>query len=117
MALNLEAAMTACREAYLLMREQRAGGIVNIASIAAHGPGKWMGRRLRRRQGRPRQPDPKPRVRGRPLRHPRERRLARMVETDMTAVLPADTRQSLAIPMGRFRAAAGGRLRRRLLAF
>ena len=42
-AVNLEAAMTASRQAYLIMREQRAGAIVNIASISAHGPGKWMG--------------------------------------------------------------------------
>lgn len=41
--LNVEAALCACREAYVLMRAQGTGGIVNIASIAAHGPGKWMG--------------------------------------------------------------------------
>jgi len=42
-ALNVEAALTAAREAYILMRQQQAGSIVNIASLAAHGPGKWMG--------------------------------------------------------------------------
>jgi len=41
-ALNLEAAMLACREAYLSMRAT-GGAIVNVASLAAHGPGKWMG--------------------------------------------------------------------------
>ena len=25
------------------MRKQKSGGIVNMASISAHGPGKWMG--------------------------------------------------------------------------
>lgn len=40
---NLEAAMLAAREAYVLMRPRRAGAIVNIASLVAHGPGKWMG--------------------------------------------------------------------------
>lgn len=42
-ALNLESAVWASREAYCLMRPQAAGAIVNIASLAAHGPGKWMG--------------------------------------------------------------------------
>jgi 3-oxoacyl-[acyl-carrier protein] reductase len=42
-ALNLESAAWAAREAYSLMRSQGAGAIVNIASLAAHGPGKWMG--------------------------------------------------------------------------
>lgn len=40
--INLEAAMLACRQAYIEMRSG-GGGIVNIASLAAHGPGKWMG--------------------------------------------------------------------------
>ncbi len=39
---NLEAAVLASREAYILMRSKQEGAIVNIASIAAHGPGKWM---------------------------------------------------------------------------
>ncbi len=42
-AVNLEAAVLACREAYVLMRNQGGGAIVNIASLAAHGPGRWMG--------------------------------------------------------------------------
>lgn len=41
--LNLEAAMSASREAYTVMRKQGFGSIVNIASISGHGPGKWMG--------------------------------------------------------------------------
>jgi 3-oxoacyl-[acyl-carrier protein] reductase len=41
--LNLEAAFVASQEAYLVMRKQRRGSIVNVASLAAHGPGKWMG--------------------------------------------------------------------------
>ena len=40
---NLEAAMVASRQAYLFMRKMNAGSIVNVASLAAHGPGKWMG--------------------------------------------------------------------------
>ena len=43
--LNLEAAVLATREAYSRMRQQQRQGcaIVNVASLAAHGPGKWMG--------------------------------------------------------------------------
>ncbi len=40
---NLEAAMVACQTAYVKMRKQKSGAIVNIASISAHGPGLWMG--------------------------------------------------------------------------
>ncbi len=49
---NLEAAFAACQEAYLVMRAKvrsrpsgatRKGAIVNVASLAAHGPGRWMG--------------------------------------------------------------------------
>ncbi len=42
-SVNLEAAFLACREAYLVMRKARKGAIVNVASLAAHGPGRWMG--------------------------------------------------------------------------
>jgi 3-oxoacyl-[acyl-carrier protein] reductase len=41
--LNLEAAFVASQEAYQVMRRQRRGSIVNVASLAAHGPGGWMG--------------------------------------------------------------------------
>jgi len=40
---NLEAAMLASQAAYVSMRRQKSGAIVNVASISAHGPGKWMG--------------------------------------------------------------------------
>ena len=40
---NLEAAMAACQAVYPVMRKKKAGVIVNVASLAAHGPGKWMG--------------------------------------------------------------------------
>lgn len=42
-SINLEAAMMASKEAYEIMRKQGGGAIVNVASLAAHGPGKWMG--------------------------------------------------------------------------
>jgi 3-oxoacyl-[acyl-carrier protein] reductase len=42
-SLNLEAAFLASQAAYVRMRQQGGGAIVNVASLAAHGPGKWMG--------------------------------------------------------------------------
>ncbi len=102
MQVNLEAAVRAAREAYILMRPTRSGAIVNIASLAAHGPGKWMGadyaaakaglvsvtRSLALEAGR--------------LGIRINAVSPGMVETDMTAVLPEKTRQGLNIPMGRF---------------
>lgn len=41
--LNLESAVMTCREAYVAMRKAGKGSIVNVASVSAHGPGKWMG--------------------------------------------------------------------------
>ncbi len=40
---NLEAAFAASRAAYQVMRKAGGGSIVNIASLAAHGPGGWVG--------------------------------------------------------------------------
>lgn len=42
-SVNLEAALLATQAAYVTMRQQRSGAIVNIASLAAHGPGRWLG--------------------------------------------------------------------------
>ncbi len=42
-SVNLEAAFVACQAAYPVMRKARKGAIVNVASLAAHGPGRWMG--------------------------------------------------------------------------
>lgn len=98
---NLEAAMIAAQECYLVMRKQRAGSIVNIASIAAHGPGGWMGADYAASKA------------GLiSLTRSLAREAARFgircnavspgfVETDMTAGLPKANRESLAIPLGR----------------
>ncbi len=100
--LNLEAAMMAAREAYVLMRDQGQGSIVNIASLAAHGPGKWMSAAYAASKA------------GlvsltKSLAYEAARYGIRvnavspgMVETDMTSVLPEETRTSLNIPLGRF---------------
>jgi 3-oxoacyl-[acyl-carrier protein] reductase len=98
---NLEAAMIAAQESYLVMRKQRAGSIVNIASIAAHGPGGWMGADYASSKA------------GLvSLTRSLAREAARFgircnavspgfVETDMTAGLPEPNRESLGIPLGR----------------
>jgi len=99
---NLEAAMTASREAYVIMREQRRGSIVNVASLAAHGPGKWLGTDYAASKA------------GlvsltKSLAFEAARFGIRanavspgMVATDMTAGIPEKARKSLNIPMGRF---------------
>lgn len=99
---NLEAAMLACREAYVLMRPAQGGGIVNVASLAAHGPGKWMGADYAASKA------------GlvsltRSLALEAARFGIRvnavspgMVETDMTAVVSRSSREKMNIPMGRF---------------
>ena len=99
---NLEAAVVACQSAYVTMRKQKLGSIVNIASLAAHGPGKWMGADYAASKA------------GlvsvtRSMAFEAARFGIRvnavspgMIETDMTSVLPEDTRQGLKIPMGRF---------------
>jgi len=100
-SVNLEAAMLASREAYVLMRRQRAGAIVNIASLAAHGPGRWM------------RADYAASKAGLvSLTKSLALEAARfgirvnavspgMIETDMTACIPAESRVRLGIPLGR----------------
>lgn len=98
---NLDAALETSREAYPVMRKAGAGAIVNIASIAAHGPGKWMGADYAASKA------------GlvsltQSLAFEAARFGIRVnaispgfIETDMTAVLSEDLRAGLPIPMGR----------------
>ncbi len=100
--INLEAAVEVCQATYGIMRAQRSGSIVNMASVAAHGPGKWMGADYAASKA------------GlvsltKSLAFEAARLGIRvnaispgMVETDMTAVLPETMRKGLGIPMGRF---------------
>jgi 3-oxoacyl-[acyl-carrier protein] reductase len=100
--LNLDAAFAATQAAYPLMRAQKRGSIVNIASIAAHGPGKWMGADYAASKA------------GlvsltQSLAFEAGRFGIRVnaispgfVETDMTAAIPAETRAAIHIPLGRF---------------
>ena len=99
---NLEAAVQVSQTAYSIMRSQQQGAIVNMASISAHGPGKWMGADYAASKA------------GlvsltKSLAFEAARLGIRvnaispgMVETDMTSMLPETMRQGLNIPMGRF---------------
>jgi 3-oxoacyl-[acyl-carrier protein] reductase len=98
---NLEAAMLISQAAYNRMRKQRSGSLVQVASIAAHGPGKWMGADYAASKA------------GlvsltRSLAFEAARFGIRanavspgFVETDMTASLTPRMREDLRIPMGR----------------
>jgi len=100
--LNLDAAFATTQAAYPLMRAQKRGSIVNIASIAAHGPGKWMGadyaaskaslisltQSLAFEAGRFG-------IRVNAIS-------PGFVETDMTAAIPLENRAAIHIPLGRF---------------
>jgi 3-oxoacyl-[acyl-carrier protein] reductase len=102
MQLNLEAAVQLCQAVYPIMRRQKSGSIVNIASISAHGPGKWMGADYAAAKA------------GivsltKSLAFEAARLGIRvnaispgMVDTDMTAMLPQHMRDGLNIPLGRF---------------
>ncbi len=98
---NLEAAMSAAQAAYVWMRKQKGGAIVNVASLAAHGPGKWMGADYAASKA------------GLvSLTQSLALEAARFgirvnavspgfVDSDMTAALPEATRAELGIPLGR----------------
>jgi len=105
-ALNLESALLASREAYLTLRAQRSGAILNIASLAAHGPGRWMGADYAASKA------------GlvsltRSLALEAARFNVRvnaispgLIETDLTAAIPPANRERLGIPLGRLGAPA-----------
>jgi 3-oxoacyl-[acyl-carrier protein] reductase len=98
---NLIAALEACHEAYAAMRKAGHGVIVNMASLSAHGPGKWMGADYAASKA------------GlvsltQSLAFEAARFGIRVnaispgfIETDMTAVLSDELRDGLGIPMGR----------------
>lgn len=100
-SVNVEAALTASQAAYNAMRQHRSGSIVNIASIAAHGAGKWMGADYAASKAALVS-----------LTKSLAFEAARFgircnavspgfVETDMTAALTEERRDGLAIPLGR----------------
>ena len=101
LAVNLDAAMSASRDAYIHMRKAGSGNIVNIASLAAHGPGRWMGADYAASKA-------GLVILTKSLAFEAARFDIRVnavspgfVETDMTTVLPQETRDALNIPLGR----------------
>lgn len=84
------------------MRQQKSGAIVNVASLAAHGPGRWMGADYAASKA------------GLvSLTYSLALEAARlgirvnavspgMIETDMTAHLTAELRTNVGIPLQRF---------------
>lgn len=98
---NLESTFAASRAAYQVMRKARSGSIVNMASLAAHGPGGWMGADYAASKA------------GmvsltRSLALEAARFGVRcnavspgFIETDMTTELSEDQRQRLPVPLGR----------------
>jgi len=98
---NLEAAMLASREAYTIMREKKCGSIVNIASLAAHGPGKWMGADYAASKAGLVSMTQSLAFEAARLGIRVNAVSPGMVETDMTSILPEETRKSLNIPLGR----------------
>jgi len=101
-AVNLEAAMCASREAYSAMRERRSGSIVNIGSIAAHGPGGWMGADYAASKAGLISMTRSLALEAAVLGVRVNAVSPGMVNTDMTAVLQARQREAIGIPMGRF---------------
>jgi 3-oxoacyl-[acyl-carrier protein] reductase len=100
--LNLEAALLATQAAYRLMRGARAGAIVNIASLAAHGAGRWMGADYAASKA-----GLVSMTRSLALEAARfgirvNAVSPGMVETDMTAALTAEQRAAVGIPLARF---------------
>ncbi len=99
-ALNLDAAMRLCQAVYPALR-RTGGSIVNVASLAAHGPGKWMGADYAASKAALVSLT-------RSLAFEAARFKIRvnavspgMIETDMTAALTDTMRRDLAIPLGR----------------
>jgi 3-oxoacyl-[acyl-carrier protein] reductase len=100
--INLDAALELSQAAYEVMRRQRSGTIVNIASLAAHGPGKWMGADYAASKAALVSMTKSLAFEAARLGIRVNAISPGMVETDMTAMLPDSMRAGLNIPMGRF---------------
>ena len=101
-AVNLDAAVSASREAYERMRERRCGCIVNIASLAAHGPGKWMGADYAASKAGLVSMTMSLALEAAAFGIRVNAVSPGMVETDMTSVLNEEQKRGIGIPMGRF---------------
>ena len=98
---NLEATFAASRAAYKVMRKAGGGSIVNMASLAAHGPGGWMGADYAASKA-----GTVSLTRSLALEAARfgvrcNAVSPGFIETDMTTELSDDQRQRLRVPLGR----------------
>ena len=101
-AINLEAALLATQAAYPTMRQQRRGAIVNIASLAAHGPGRWMGADYAASKAGLVSLTQSLALEAARLGIRVNAVSPGMIETDMTATLTAEMRAKVGIPLQRF---------------
>ncbi|MEI6971144.1 MAG: SDR family oxidoreductase [bacterium] len=101
-AVNLEAAVCATREAYPSMRERKSGSMVNVASLAAHGPGKWMGADYAASKAGLVSMTMSLALEAAVFGIRVNAVSPGMVETDMTAVLTKEQKDGVGIPAGRF---------------
>ncbi len=101
-AINLEAALLATQAAYPTMRQQRRGAIVNIASLAAHGPGRWMGADYAASKAGLVSMTQSLALEAARLGIRVNAVSPGMIETDMTAALTAEMRAGVGIPLQRF---------------
>lgn len=104
-ALNLESAMLASRAAYIHMRKQKSGNIVNIASISAHGPGNLMGADYAASKAALVSMTQSLALEAARFKVRCNAVSPGFIETEMTQALPERARQDLKIPLGRLGAA------------
>jgi 3-oxoacyl-[acyl-carrier protein] reductase len=98
---NLESALTASQAAYLVMRKQKSGAIVNIASISAHGAGGWMGADYAASKAALVSMTKSLALESARFGIRCNAVSPGLVETDMTAALTEENRAGLRIPLGR----------------
>jgi len=98
---NVEAAFVATQAAYVRMRKQKGGAIVNMASLAAHGPGKWMGADYAASKAALVSLTRSLALEAARLNIRCNAISPGFIETDMTSGLPDSARDSLRIPLGR----------------
>lgn len=101
-AINLEAAMLATQAAYVEMRNRKKGAIVNVASLAAHGPGRWMGADYAASKAGLVSMTQSLALEAARLGIRVNAVSPGMVETDMTAALTPENRKAIGIPLDRF---------------
>lgn len=97
---NLEAAVVACQAAYTLLRKRRCGAIVNVASLAAHGPGRWMGADYAASKAGLVSVTKSLAIEAARFGVRCNAVSPGFIETDMTGTIPERARESLSVPLG-----------------